>query len=442
MYVYIALFIVVVAMIIGFLSRKTGSVEEFWVNGSKTSTFLLICTIVSTQVGAGTIVGIASSTYEFGTGFGLVALASTLTGFMLLAVYSKRIKEYTTEKGVYTLPEFVGLHFGRVGEISSAIVIAFAYVGLLGGQIVALSSFLSAVGIGNGVSIVWIAGFGAVLYCAFAGLRGDIYADVWYFLIMLIACIISYLLIFNSSLSFDFDKISASILSPVTFGGYTYLIAGLILGAIVPLVSMELWMRIFSAKNYEVSKKALIASAICVVPFYLLPLIVGLLAHAVDYAPNNKEALFLEFISFLNTDIAGTIVLASITAVILSTFNTYSIVLGGVISRNLLNAKNDLKLNKILLLTIGFLATVIAYMSGEVVSLILGSFYMILALFPVVVCVLFGIKVSNNFAAAGVIIGAIGALASYPYIGPQAFIPGLLLSTILILAGAIKSRLS
>ena len=67
-------------------------------------------------------------------------------------------------------------------------------------------------------------------------------------------------------------------MSPLKFGGYTYLIAGIIFGAIIPLVSMELWLRIYASENAKDAKKAYIVSSIAVVPFYILPMIIGLIS--------------------------------------------------------------------------------------------------------------------------------------------------------------------
>ena len=437
---WLGIFIIAIAVVLGFRARSSGSESEFWINEGRTGLFALVATIVTTQIGAGTILGIAASTFKSGTGFGLVALISTISGFTVLAYMASRIRQLSEAQGIVTLPEFIGLRFGRIAEVAAAIVTALAYIGLIAGQIVALAAFLQVIGLNPGINTVWVAGIGAISYCAFSGLRGDIAADQWFFVVMVVSLGLSFGVIFAVWPPNLLQYLDTQIISPVTFGGYTYLVAGIFLGAIVPVASMELWIRIFASHNPVVAKRALIISAAVVVPFYCLPLLIGLLAAGSEFRPRVLDGLFLEFLTKHSTPAVAAVIGASLTAVILSTANTYALVLSGVVSRNLFPFRTSLTLQRILVLGIGMLATTVAFFTGDIVSLILGSFYVVLALFPAIMAAYFGWRVNAVVLAIGMVLGAVAAIVTYPIIGPQSFIPALLVAGMITGLGRFLGR--
>src|SRR3972149_10226576 len=94
------IFVYVLVMLgIGFfLGRKEDS-EGFFVNNRKTKTFLLIFTALSTSVGAGSILGVASAAYTTGISFGLSFAILSLLGWMLIAWLAPRIKSFGAKTG-------------------------------------------------------------------------------------------------------------------------------------------------------------------------------------------------------------------------------------------------------------------------------------------------------------------------------------------------------
>src|SRR5436190_588783 len=98
--------------------RSTGA--RFWVNDRATNFWLLVTTIVVTQVGAGAIVGIAAATATTGTGFGLVSLASTVSGFLLVSILAPRMKQFGDRFKAVTLPDLFLQRFGRKVQIASS----------------------------------------------------------------------------------------------------------------------------------------------------------------------------------------------------------------------------------------------------------------------------------------------------------------------------------
>ncbi len=166
----------------GFLAGFYTNFEGYWLNNKKTKSSVLVYTIVATQVGGGTLIGIASSTYKNGLGFGIVALASTFVGFILVGLIAPKIKALSDKINAFTLSEIIGYYYGKTTQTICGIIILFAYFSLLAGQIVAATTLIY---VWSGISFqasLWFAGIAIVIYCSFSGLRGDIASDTFHFL--------------------------------------------------------------------------------------------------------------------------------------------------------------------------------------------------------------------------------------------------------------------
>src|SRR6185503_3316867 len=129
-----------ITSIAGLLPGLFADFQGFWLNNKRTKTALLVFTIVATQVGGGTIIGIASSTYKNGLGFGIVALASTFAGFVLIGLLAPRIKTLANKINAFTLSEIFGFYYGKTAQRVCGIIILLAYFSLLAGQIVAATT--------------------------------------------------------------------------------------------------------------------------------------------------------------------------------------------------------------------------------------------------------------------------------------------------------------
>lgn len=272
---------------VGIIAGLKSNAEGFWINRRQTSTLPLIFTIVATQVGAGTIVGITSSTFSNGTGFGLVAIISTVTGFVAVAYIAPWLKRFGDRHKAVTLPEILLVRYGRKAQIAASLVILFAYLSLLAGQYTAISRLLEIwTGWDFQIALLFAVG-GLIVYTAFAGLRGDIATDTlhfWIMTIVLFAFLAPFIALNNPVLTL-INKVPAEILSPITFAGYPYLIVGSLFGIVIPLVSMELWMRVYASTNAKQARHVFFYSAAAVIPFYLFGIFLGFIANGLYPSP-------------------------------------------------------------------------------------------------------------------------------------------------------------
>ena len=254
---------------IGISAGLRSSALSFWINNRQTHLFLLISTIVATQVGGGTIFGIASSTRQAGTGYGLVATISIVLGFIIISFMAKRIFAVVGRREAFTMPEIIGIRHGRTAQMVAGFVVVMAYLSVLGVQILAVGLIVQMWSGASFNTALVLAGAGVVLYSAFAGLKGDIVTDVAHviMLILVLFVLFPWFLCKQVNVGEILLHLPSEAFSPIRFGGYTYLVAGAIIGIMLPLVSMEQWMRIYAAENQRSASLAYFVSAIVILPF-------------------------------------------------------------------------------------------------------------------------------------------------------------------------------
>lgn len=425
---------------VGMWAGLRTSAAGFWVNRRATALLLLITTVVATQVGAGAIVGIAAATQKSGTGFGLVSLMSTCSGFLALAYFAPQIKKFGDKFQAITLPEIFGRRYGRRVQIAAAIVILFTYLSLLAAQFQASSTLLALF---TGVKIQWAIVFataGVIIYSSFAGIRGDIYSDAIHFVAMvgllLFAGIPS--LISKYGEAVFGSGLPADIISPVTFGGWPFLILGLLFGAIIPLLAPELWMKIFASRSSGEARKVFVWASLLVVPFYVFAIMLGFAAHASQPADQSAESTVLKtFFDAMPSSLVG-MAIASVLSVILSTANTLVLVVSATVLRDLLgndpNNEANLKLSRGLSFVAGVVGAGMAFWTGNLVQLLLNTFYGLLALAAALVGGVFWKRATASGAFWSIVSGFTVTLAALPWMPTQAFIPGLLVSIIVFVA--------
>lgn len=455
---YVLIFIwLFFAFIIGFLPGKGADYKGFWLNSKKTKLNILIFTIVSTQIGGGTIVGIASSSYSSGLGFGIVALLSTLVGFIVIGLFAEKIKRLADEINAYTLADIIGHFYGKTVKILTSIIILFAYFALLASQIVSVTTLFVA---WEG-SISWylalaLAGIGTLLYCAFAGLKGDLASDVFHFWGMAIV-LFAFLLpgiCQNVNVIDILSSLPISKVSPLIFGGYSYLIFGIIFGAIIPLVSVELWLRIFASQDSKTAKKAYIISAITVIPFYLLPMFIGLLSISTYQNVDKPDnIMIMNIMDSLGPGFRG-LGIACLFSVTISTINTYVVVLASTVYNDILNRNKEnqenLRESRYFTLGIALIGMILALLWPNVVNLILAGFYCIAVIFPIVCYEIYVIfkknedKVEPKYhfwtGTCSLVLGFVALLLAQPYLGNNSFIAGLLFSIVGLRIGMILDK--
>ena len=443
----ISLFVVAIALV-GFSVGRHLTYEGYWLNSRKTARWALVCTIVATQVGAGTTLGIASSSATSGTGFGLVALVTTVIGFLILPVLVPRVQRAAEISGEFTLTGLLRWRFGRLTGTVAALVVAVGYLGLLAAQLVAGAILLEQLtSLDWSFALVLSSGL-VILYSAFAGLKGDLITDIFLFLFMAVLALFTVYALGTTLQSSPgvFGAIPAEALSPTRFGGLTYLIGGILLGTLVPLISLEMWLRVFAAESQATATSALRWSAVLVIPFYLLALAVGLISTVVMAAPTNPNLVYLEYLARILPSTLMTIVYLGLMATVISTTNTLQIVLSAVVHRDILPGQTkSVAVSRLVTAATGTAAGVAAYFVRDIVDLVVSGFFYIVLLGPLLLILLRGAPAQpassgrDALTALALLAGTVATTAGLPIMGPGAVIVGVLITSLLLMALALFS---
>jgi len=318
---------------------------------------------------------------------------------------------------------------------------------MLGGQLLATGIIVQ---IWSGFSFkiaLILAGAGVVAYSAFAGLKGDIATDILHFWVMAIVLFVFLLpiMLLKEPVVEILQSLTTKDWSPVTFGGYTYLIAGIIFGVIIPIVSMELWMRIFAAENEKKARKSYIWSALLILPFYMLPLLIGLISTRTMPTVANPDSLLVDSLfKYLPHGLLG-LGVASLFAVLISTANTMIVVLGATLYRDVLGRPvsggiKELRYSRLITLLIGLIGVAFSMAVPNIVQLVLNAFFIISILFPSLLCVAIWKRATSVGATLSIILGGLVTIVLIPKTPTQAFLPGLAVSILALIIGSFLTK--
>jgi SSS family solute:Na+ symporter len=208
---------------------------------------------------------------------------------------------------------------------------------------------------------------------------------------------------------------------------------------------MELWMRIFAAENEKKAIKSYIWSAILVVPFYLFPLFLGLLAIKTMPNINNPDSIFVRsMFKYLPHGILG-LGMASLFAVVISTANTMIVVLGATLYRDVLGRPvsggiRELRYSRLITLLIGIIGVAFSMTIPNIVQLVLNAFFIIAILFPSLLCVAIWKRATSLGATLSIILGGLTTIILIPKMPTQAFLPGLAVSIIALIIGSLLTK--
>ena len=147
--------------------RRIKGIETFFVADRKGSALLITGSLVATIVGGSSTVGMAGKGFSWGI-VGAWWLLVGVVGLLLLSLFlAKRVRS----QGVFTLPELLERQYGGSVKTVASFVIVWAWMGIIGGQIVASGRILSTLMPG---SLSLLMGVSAAVFIAYTILGGQI----------------------------------------------------------------------------------------------------------------------------------------------------------------------------------------------------------------------------------------------------------------------------
>jgi len=301
--------------------RKARGADDFFVAGRRSSSPLIIGSLLATIVGGSATIGMA------GLGFkqGLTGAWWLLVGSIGLVFLGLFLAKKVRSLALYTLPELVEKQYERRMALATSILIVVAWTGIIAAQIIAAGQILSILGMGSPTMWMMIFTVIFVTYTILGGQHAIIRTDALQAVIILagisggVALLLSRLGGWEGLQSSLPPEQFAFPLSP-QFDG-TRLVTLLLLVGLTYVVGPDMYSRIFCAKDEKTAKTATLWTALLTVPLAFAITLIGMGAAAL-FPDISAEQAFPVVIKEVFSPVLGGIVLAALLCAVMSSADT------------------------------------------------------------------------------------------------------------------------
>ena len=319
--------IIIVLYFLGMLAigvasrRKARGADDFFVAGRRSSSPLIIGSLLATIVGGSATIGMA------GLGFkqGLTGAWWLLVGSIGLVFLGLFLAKKVRSLALYTLPELVEKQYERRMALATSILIVIAWTGIIAAQIIAAGQILSILGMGSPTMWMMIFTVIFVTYTILGGQHAIIRTDALQAVIILagisggVALLLSRLGGWEGLQSSLPPEQFAFPLSPQFDGNR--LVTLLLLVGLTYVVGPDMYSRIFCAKDEKTAKTATLWTALLTVPLAFAITLIGMGAAAL-FPDISAEQAFPVVIKEVFSPVLGGIVLAALLCAVMSSADT------------------------------------------------------------------------------------------------------------------------
>ncbi len=453
-WIFLGYFCVVFA--IGWYSlRATRSETDYWIAGGELGWFTGGATMAATHTSAGTFVGTIGVMYTAGWSFGWVLLSIPLSYWFMVAVLAPR---FTKQKEL-TIPAFIETrYYGKGIRGLAAAIILVATVVYIQAQIVAGGLIANTVfGVPTTVGMV---GFTTILliYTVVGGMVAVVYTDAFQLVVMGLGALFAVPLALRQvdglgglltlvesadPLVFTFETMPATLLLTM---GLSFFLGG--------VATPEKLIRLYAMKDMHTIRRGVLFAIVMILSINLFVFILALSAIVLfPSLPTGDLAMPMVATAVLPATL-GAIMLAAITAAMMSTVDSLLIVAGSALSvdiyQNLINPDvspgRRLWVDRLGILAVGSLPVMLLLSGvgeGELVQFIVLLFTALMAaafVLPVVGGVLWPRATKQGAAAA--MIGGVTATFLWEAFGATSVEPvlcGFLISGLLFVGVSLAT---
>jgi SSS family transporter len=434
-WVFLGYFLVVFA--IGWYSlRATKNEEDYWIAGGKLGWFTGGATMAATHTSAGTFVGTIGVMYTAGWSFGWVLLAIPLSYWFMVAVLAPRF----TKQRELTLPAFIEKRYygkgirGIAGGIILIATVVYIQAQIVAGGLIANTVF--------GIPTTWgMVGFTVILlaYTVIGGMIAVVYTDAFQLVVMSVGALFAVPLALRQvdglggllslvesahPLVFTWETMPATLLLTM---GLSFFLGG--------IATPEKLIRLYAMKDMRTIRRGILFAIIVILGLNLLVFLLALSAIVLfPDLPTGDLAMPMVASAVLPATL-GAIMLAAITAAMMSTVDSLLIVAGSALSvdiyQNLIHpgvtVARRLWVDRIGILVVGSIPVVLLLSGvgeGELVQFIVLLFTALMAaafVMPVVGGIVW--RRATKEGAAAAMVGGVTATFIWEMFGPASVEP-------------------
>ncbi len=322
---------------IGWMSlRSTHSESDYWIAGGKLGWLVGGATLAATHCSAGTFVGTVGVMHSVGWSFGWLVLFIPVSYWFLAAVLAPRF----TRQREMTLPAFIETrYYGKGVRGLAAVIILIATVVYIQAQILAGGLIANVI---LGIPMTWgMIGFTVVLivYTMVGGMIAVVYTDLVQLVVMTLGAILGAPLALSALGGLGETLRYAEVVNPLTFTWEamppTLLFTIALAFALGTVATPEKLVRLYAMKDMRTIRRGVLLAIVFATAINLLVFIVALAASVLfPVLPTGDLAMPLVARSAL-PPILGSILLAAITAAMMSTVDSLLIVAGSALSHDI-----------------------------------------------------------------------------------------------------------
>jgi len=263
LFAFVAVAFVGVYLFVGvYVARRVKDVNDFYVMGRNAPAFLIVGTVIATNISSVTLIGFAGSAFEFGplpyVGFyGMTTAASIFVG-LYLGRYLWRMK-------LWTLPDFFSRRYPSNGvRVTATAIVVISMVLYLISILLGTSAALEQLfGWSNTVSVLVILGV-ITAFTFLGGMLGVVITDTVMFGVFFLACLAMAPFIYAAAGGWPDTLRSASDLPGFTswmgnrtpFEGFWFLVEANVVGLVVNIAAPQLLSRTYIARSEKTLARA------------------------------------------------------------------------------------------------------------------------------------------------------------------------------------------
>lgn len=440
--VVIVIYLAVVAGVGLWLARGQDP-NAYFVTHNARSTWLTLFSIVSTNVGAATLLGVASSGFEKGISWGLNLSFIVVFGFIFLGLCASRLKKLSSNGELSTLSQFYLLRYSsRRSHLISAVLILIAYLIFISAQFRGLAQMMSYWTGTPVMTSVVIAAVLVIVLTSLRGIKGDMYTDGVHFFVMFIGILLLLpLLVFHGQVtSGQIFQLPAEFFNPFNNRGEVFFFGSIAFGIPVLFASMEFWQLLFSLKDTSERKtkarNLFFVAAFVNALMILIPTILGLAERVLNPKLSTPDSALIDLIHTSLPQGARGLAAASLLAAILSTVNGMTLVASSTVNLDILEGQLKRQVTfrskKLITALVALAGALLASRLGGIVEQLIFGCQIIGILAPSLIG---GLWLDQRFEKAAFyslvvgIVSFIAALAS-PLGMNLAFVPAVVLSSL------------
>ena len=370
-YVVIALYFALM-MGAGYIGlRQARSADDYLVAGRRLGYPMYIGTLSAVVLGGASTIGGVSLGYQYGIsgmwlvfmlGLGIIALA------VLLASRLSRL-------GVYTVPEMLGIRYGRYSLLIGAIVMATYDLMVAVTSTIAIGTVFNVIlGLAPSAAIL-LAGGIVVLYCVVGGMWSVTLTDILQFIIMTIGIFLLLLpLAISQAGGFSGmrEQLPASYFD-LTAIGWSTIFAYFLLFFFGIMIGQDIWQRVFTARSGGIARWGGVAAGVYCLFYAVAGALIGSAARVILpnlATPDNAFAQVTK--AALPVGLTGLVLAAALAAVMSTASATLlaaSTILANDVYADFFRRGGDrVRLSRVFTLLVGVVVLVIALLVKDVVG--------------------------------------------------------------------------